>query len=190
MRHLKHQLASQIGMGVCVLLVAFMPVASAPQFPAPNHATYLNRIAARDANEDYAKAHHCLAQTIYFEARSEPHDGWEAVAEVVINRALDTRYPATICGVVFQNEYKRHRCQFSFACDGRSDRPKNKEVWQTALRIAADKLARYHVPPHHVRATHYHADYVAPSWSKKMQRLEKIGRHIFYAEQSRPRASF
>ena len=29
-------------------------------------------------------------------------------------------------------------------------------------------------------ATHYHADYVEPRWSKSLSRLTKIGHHIFY----------
>ena len=74
--------------------------------------------------ETLFESQRCLAQAIYFEARSEPLSGWAAVADVVINRALDARYPATICGVVFQGEYRRHKCQFSFACDGLSDRHK------------------------------------------------------------------
>jgi spore germination cell wall hydrolase CwlJ-like protein len=31
-------------------------------------------------------------------------------------------------------------------------------------------------------ATHYHADYVRPRWSRQMKRLIKIGRHIFYQD--------
>jgi spore germination cell wall hydrolase CwlJ-like protein len=26
----------------------------------------------------------------------------------------------------------------------------------------------------------YHADYVAPSWGQRLQRVDKIGAHIFY----------
>ena len=73
--------------------------------------------------ETLEEAQHCLAQAIYFEARGEPVEGWEAVGQVVINRVRDKRYPGQICDVVFQGEYRRHRCQFSFACDGVSDRP-------------------------------------------------------------------
>ena len=31
-------------------------------------------------------------------------------------------------------------------------------------------------------ATNYHADYVDPYWSKSLNRLTKIGRHIFYSQ--------
>ena len=76
--------------------------------------------------EEFQQARHCLAQAMYFEARSEPLEGWQAVGDVVINRVRDKRYPNTVCDVVFQGEFRRHKCQFSFACDGRSDRAYNQ----------------------------------------------------------------
>lgn len=135
-----------------------------------------------DRSETLAEAQRCLAQAIYFEARSEPLAGWNAVADVVINRALSSRYPASICGVVFQGEWRRHKCQFSFACDGLSDRPKNRTLWQRALRMAGSKLTSMRAGPATGRATHYHADYVDPYWNREMTKLAKIGRHIFYTE--------
>ena len=44
----------------------------------------------------------CLALNIYYEARSEPLAGKIAVSEVVLNRVADTRYPNTICEVVYE----------------------------------------------------------------------------------------
>ncbi len=29
-------------------------------------------------------------------------------------------------------------------------------------------------------ATHYHATYVRPRWARTMNKVDKIGRHIFY----------
>jgi len=133
-------------------------------------------------SETSEQARTCLAQAIYFEARSEPPEGWVAVADVVINRARDQRYPASICGVVFQGDHRRHKCQFSFACDGLSDRAYNKELWEKAMRLADYKLANISPFPTLTDATHYHADYVSPYWSDKLERVSKIGRHIFYVE--------
>ena len=130
--------------------------------------------------ETLAESQRCLAQAIYFEARSEPVAGWEAVADVVINRALSPSYPGSICGVVFQGQYRRHKCQFSFACDGLSDRPKHRVLWRKALRMAGNKLVNVRAGPATARATHYHADYVDPYWNRSMVKLTKIGRHIFY----------
>ena len=130
--------------------------------------------------ETLAEAQRCLAQAIYFEARSEPIAGWEAVADVVINRAVSAKYPGSICGVVFQGQYRRHKCQFSFACDGLSDRPKHRGLWRQALRVAGNKLVTFRAGPATSQATHYHADYVDPYWNRSMVKLTKIGRHIFY----------
>jgi hypothetical protein len=134
--------------------------------------------------ETLFESQRCLAQAIYFEARSEPLSGWAAVADVVINRALDARYPSTICGVVFQGEYRRHKCQFSFACDGLSDQAQNRRLWQRAMRLAGNKLIDFRAHPSTARATHYHADYVDPYWNQSMVRLTKIGRHIFYTDRA------
>ena len=71
----------------------------------------------------------CLAQAVYFEARSEPFEGQVAVAYVILNRVKDRRYPNDICAVVFQNEKRRHLCQFSFACDGLSDNHYEMAAW-------------------------------------------------------------
>ena len=126
-------------------------------------------------------ADRCLAQAVYFEARGESYEGQLAVAEVVMNRVLSPRYPRTVCGVVFENERRRHACQFSFACDGRSDRPREAGAWADAVRTA------YLVRSGDLRdltdeATHYHADYVSPYWSHTLERTRKIGAHIFYRE--------
>lgn len=44
----------------------------------------------------------CLAMTIYYEARGEPLAGQYAVADVVLNRVEDERFPDTICDVIKQ----------------------------------------------------------------------------------------
>jgi spore germination cell wall hydrolase CwlJ-like protein len=124
----------------------------------------------------------CLAEAIYFEARGEPEQGRIAVAQVVLNRLKNPAYPSTICGVVYQNKNKRHRCQFSFACDGIRDRITNKSAWVEAQALAKRVLDdEKHLYIADVGAsTHYHATYVKPRWARKMSKKDKIGRHIFY----------
>ncbi len=130
-----------------------------------------------------ARERYCLAAAVYYEARGEPHNGQQAVAQVVLNRVEDGRYPSTVCGVVFQDENRKHRCQFSFACDGKPERPKPGASWTQSLDIARDFLEGFIYAPV-VAATHYHADYVSPRWSRSsaMTRVRKIGNHIFYTE--------
>ncbi len=125
--------------------------------------------------------HKCLAQAVYFEARSEPLEGQLAVAQVVLNRVRDARYPSTVCHVVFQNEHWRNRCQFSFACDGRSDNPKEARAWRRAQKIAfIAATGRWNDLTE--AATHYHADYVNPYWKVAFNQTAQYGRHVFYRD--------
>lgn len=125
----------------------------------------------------------CIAQAVYFEARSEPLVGQIAIAEVILNRIADHRYPDTACDVVFQNQQRKHRCQFSFACDGLPDRPTNTAAWEKSLKVVAlvMKGERSGVAK---RATHYHASYVSPGWSERLSKLGQVGSHIFYREET------
>ena len=124
----------------------------------------------------------CLARAIYFEARSESEVGQLAVAKVVLNRVKDPAYPKTICQVVYQGSQRPNACQFSFACDGISDEPKQREAWKTSKQIASRALAGDQSIQILGAATYYHADYVTPKWSSSFKRLIKIGRHIFYSD--------
>jgi spore germination cell wall hydrolase CwlJ-like protein len=143
------------------------------------HAWLNNRLPKTAYSKTEMK---CLAEAIYFEARGEPEQGRIAVAQVVLNRLKNPAYPNTICGVVYQNKNKRHRCQFSFACDGIRDRITNKSAWVSAQALAKRVLDDdKHLYISDVGAsTHYHATYVKPRWARKMTKKDKIGRHIFY----------
>ncbi|MCB1437671.1 MAG: cell wall hydrolase [Rhodobiaceae bacterium] len=122
----------------------------------------------------------CLATGVYFEARGEPENGQIAVAQVILNRVAHPFYPETICGVVFQNQHRRNSCQFSFACDGLSDRPRNKISWERAIRVAKKVVNGKAYIDTVGKSTHYHANYVRPRWIRDMIRLDTIGKHIFY----------
>jgi spore germination cell wall hydrolase CwlJ-like protein len=134
------------------------------------------------ASADTASELKCLATAIYFEARGEPEEGQLAVAQVVLNRVKNPVYPNTICGVVYQNKTKRNRCQFSFACDGRTDRITDKAAWTRAEELAKKSVEEQSEAflEEVGSATHYHATYVRPRWAGRMKQTDKIGRHIFY----------
>jgi hypothetical protein len=131
-------------------------------------------------NEDLKKAKQCLAEAIYFEARSESEKGQYAVAQVVMNRTRTGHYPATVCGVVYENKNWRNRCQFSFACDGKPERVHDEKSWETAKRIADDVLINGAYLPDIGTATHYHATYVRPRWIRDMTDRHRVGTHVFY----------
>ncbi|MEO5972473.1 MAG: cell wall hydrolase [Sphingomicrobium sp.] len=116
----------------------------------------------------------CLATAVYFESMGEPLEGQLAVARVVQNRAASGRYPATWCGVVKQ------KAQFSFVRGGRFPRiDAGCQAWRKAQAIARIAMANAAATlPTDV--LWYHADYVAPSWGRRLTKVEKIGAHIFY----------
>lgn len=122
----------------------------------------------------------CLAAGIYFEARGESVKGQAAVAQVILNRVRNPAYPNSICGVVYQNESWRNRCQFSFACDGIKDRVRSPRHWNMAEEIAIAVSAGKIWLPEVGSATHYHATYVRPDWARHMRRVGRIGQHIFF----------
>lgn len=122
----------------------------------------------------------CLATAIYFEARGESILGQKAVAQVVMNRVRSYFYPDTICGVVYQGMLKRNKCQFSFACDGRRDVPREKKQWEIANDLAQKVVDAKIYLKDLAGATHYHATYVSPPWRRNMIKIKRIGLHIFY----------
>ena len=122
----------------------------------------------------------CLAEGIYFEARGEDAKGQAAVAQVILNRVRNPAYPATICGVVYQNKNWRNRCQFSFACDGSRPRVRSPHNYRIAQEVAMAVTAGKIFIPEVGSATHYHATYVHPRWARTMEKMKKIGLHIFY----------
>ena len=134
----------------------------------------------------------CLALNTYHEAKNQSMIGQIATAQVVMNRVADDRYPNTVCEVVKQGPHRpswenpekeypvKHRCQFSWYCDGKSDVPKNEKAWKKAQDYAY--LVLYNRINLDVTegATHYHATYVRPSWAKTKTRTTRIEKHIFY----------
>lgn len=122
----------------------------------------------------------CLAEAVYYEARSESVLGQRAVAEVVMNRVRHPHYPKTICGVVYQGQLNADTgCQFSFTCDGSLHHKPRGIAWDRARDVALHTMMHLS-PPITRKATHYHTDYVDPYWSAGLIETTVIGSHIFY----------
>jgi spore germination cell wall hydrolase CwlJ-like protein len=129
---------------------------------------------------DQYRALQCLAEAVYYEARSESEDGQRAVAQVVLNRVRHPSYPGSVCGVVYQGPMRAGGgCQFTFTCDGSLGRTPLGFDWAQARRIAAEALAgKVYAPVGH--ATHYHTHQVLPSWAYRLAKVAVIGAHNFY----------
>jgi spore germination cell wall hydrolase CwlJ-like protein len=115
-----------------------------------------------------------LALNIYHEARGESEKGMRMVGEVTINRVSSSKYPDTICDVVYQG------CQFSWTCSKKNKKPREKEAWEKSLEIAKE-LLNENVASYPHLATHFVNLRVAkPSWTRKFDKVKKIGDHTFY----------
>ena len=131
--------------------------------------------------KDSARQMRCLAEAIYFEARSEPEQGQAAVGQVVLNRVRSGIFPANVCAVVYQDRNHPFACQFSFACEGKSLRIEEPGAWAVATRIAQEVVSGVNYNPKVAEALNYHANYVYPFWAPSLRRVDRIGAHIFYA---------
>ena len=116
----------------------------------------------------------CLALNIYHEARGETGSGQAAVGHVVMNRVADRRFPNSVCDVVRQGgELTEYGCQFSWWCDGRSDRPRDGRSWQEIEDIA--RIVYWGLSKDLTKgALWYHADHVSPNWSQVFTKGPKI----------------
>jgi spore germination cell wall hydrolase CwlJ-like protein len=139
-----------------------------------------NIFGALSEEELRAREFRCMATAVYFEARGESVKGQVSVGQVIMTRVRSDYYPNTICGVVFQGQWNKNSCQFSFACDGVADTPKDKKRWDIALDVAKKVISGKSYVAEVGDATHYHATYVSPDWRKMMKRVTKVGVHIFY----------
>ena len=123
----------------------------------------------------------CLSRNIYFESLNQSVMGQMAVAHVTLNRVKLKRYPDSLCGVVTDSkkndkgEIRKNACQFSWYCDGKDDTPKNMSLYEDAVTVAKVSIQIFYTFGDITGgATHYHADYVTPSWAKTMQREKEL----------------
>ncbi len=163
--------------GILALFV-MAPPARAIEIPADVQIDFASIVVSRDELV-------CLALNDYWEARSESLAGRIAVARVVLNRAMDSRFPSNLCEVIkqvtFQGEHKR--CQFSWFCDAKMDTPYEADQWRTSLKVAAAVLqADCAIPDPTGGALWYHADFTRPVWALGYETTTIIGGHVFYRD--------
>jgi hypothetical protein len=160
----------RLAAGVLTLMAVCADLHAAAVHPGAFRAEF-DQLAA---DGDDAAQLHCLALNVYHEARGEPEAGKFAVAVVTLNRVRSSRFPHTVCRVVWQ------RGQFSWTHDGKPDKPYNPQAWSLALWIAKI-VSSYDTFSPADRATHFHAEYVLPYWARGRNPVGRVGRHLFYA---------
>lgn len=121
-------------------------------------------------------AQHCVALAMYWEARGEGRQGMAAVGAVIDNRVKSSAFPNDHCSVVYQGG-ETPPCQFSWWCDGKSDRPASQSQWALALGTAEDLLAgRINDPTN--GALFFHSTTIRRPWDRTQ--TARIGGHVFY----------
>ena len=137
----------------------------------------------------------CLAKNAYFEARNQSVLSQIAVSQVVLNRVESPDFPNTVCGVVYEAQFNKwykenmnkqvpikHRCQFSWYCDGMPDIIYDHKSYNVALAVANQVLTKYNINDVTNGALFYHAYYVNPKWAKEKVKTVVHEDHIFYKE--------
>jgi spore germination cell wall hydrolase CwlJ-like protein len=153
----------------------------------------------------------CLSQNIYMEARAESYSGKQAVANVTRNRVKSEAHPDSYCAVVKEGPVReswktkkdpsipqservyiplKHRCQFSWWCDGEKDTiwvqymngtpiESNMNAWRDSVHIALDTVSNQ-LHDNTTGATYYYAhNIVYPHWAQVYEITEVIGNHTF-----------
>ena len=154
----------------------------------------------------------CLARNIFFEAANEPEEGKVAVGLVTLNRAQDSRFARTICGVVDQKLVRSiprdvvvekkslwnttrevhtvwHKvaiCQFSWRCVNVKNPKKTDDRWEESQRIARELLSDhgsfFDWRVKYAQALYFHAVNIRPSWARQKDHVGRIGGHHFYQD--------
>ena len=170
------------GIEILIAAVMFGWPASSGAEPVPIHAF-----------DPADRSYECLALNMYHEARDQGTAGVLAVSAVVFNRINDSRFPNTICEVIEEGPTRaswkdpeirfpiKNKCQFSWYCDGKSDKPYDKKKYKYLLNLATVFLSKK-IPFLDITdgAVFYHADYVRPKWAKTKTKTIEIEDHIFY----------
>lgn len=197
-----------------LLFVAALPTGAAPPVPAaeaPDPAATLEKVETLEAQaagapvspesvepiteveaevidpegqQPLEDALTCLARTIYWEAKGEGEEGMIAVANVVMNRLADDRFPNRICAVVTEGQ-PDGPCQFSWWCDGNPLEVEEPDRYALTTEIARQAL-NGDLADLTLGALFFHHLDVAPDWAQDFEPTATIGPHRFYRPVEEP----
>ena len=124
----------------------------------------------------------CLALNVYYESRGETRAGQQAVAKVTLNRVVSSRYPDTICDVVYEKNWSKTNKRYvsAFSWTELDDVPEPRGAsWPLAWKMAEIVYKQKHKNLLH-GALFFHTKNILPYWASKKKPVAKIGQHIFY----------
>ncbi len=120
----------------------------------------------------------CMSEALYFEARGTTYEGERAVGEVILNRAADTRFPASVCGVIDQRY--NGSCQFSYRCDAIPNDQYNEPAELAKMRSISLELMVNRGEDITNGALFFHAASMVPGWFATLSARGQFGGNIFY----------
>ena len=120
----------------------------------------------------------CLSRAIYWEARGEKAASREAIANVVMNRLGNKKFPDTVCKIVKQHR-KEGGCEFTWWCDRRSLAAKEDKSYASAKEIARKALNRQ-LHDRTGGALYFRLQSAPPVSSKEYEETAHIGKFIFF----------
>lgn len=118
----------------------------------------------------------CLTDNLYHEARGEGKKGMELVAKVTLNRVKSSKYPDSICSVVYQ------KSQFSWTRGRKNPPVLERTSYKKAESIAIRMIRSWNEngrPFLLEGAVHFHTKFIKPSWSYYRTEVARHGNHIF-----------
>ncbi|MFT7531706.1 MAG: N-acetylmuramoyl-L-alanine amidase, partial [Gammaproteobacteria bacterium] len=104
----------------------------------------------------------------------ETRQGQLAVAAVTLNRVRSSKFPTSVCSVVWQPK------QFSWTHTQSSYFPTDLKSWSQAQEIARTVLDQK-VVANYRNLLFYHSKKVRPFWIKEKRFVARVGSHLFYS---------
>lgn len=113
-----------------------------------------------------------MAKLVYCESRGEPFQGKIAVASVVLNRVMNSKFPNTISGVIFQKN------AFSCVSNGQIIAEPNEDCYNAVYEAIRGK------DPTNEALFFYNPSIATCSWMKNTSKKDskKIGNHTFFKQ--------
>ncbi len=113
-----------------------------------------------------------MAKLVYCESRGEPFEGKVAVASVVLNRVMNTKFPNTISDVIFQKN------AFSCVSNGKIVAQPNESCYDAVYEAIRGK------DPTNEALFFYNPTIATCSWMKETSKKDskKIGNHTFFKQ--------
>lgn len=118
----------------------------------------------------------CMTMNIWHEARGEDMLGWAKVAQTVLNRMKDPRYPSTACGVIWD------KGQFEWTFDNKPDAVIPKDYTEAVkleeiISISSNGLAGHFEGIINGSVMYWNPNKVTPCWESAYDEFTDHGNH-------------